>query len=361
MHKLRMKTLVVSCSLALAGGCALLDRTSQSQRAVVPVSNVTHSAAVTDPNYQIGRSHQGRIRYDAAIAAYRKSLEANPSNAEAHNALGVIYAIQGKHEQAVIELKAALALAPTAAHIHNNLGYAYLLEGRNADALAALNVAAGLDPNNERSRENIKIAQTRLGHEAPNRPHASVATAVGAEVIKSPRTDKDGGHSAARLLSVAPNIYELRQESSVQVKPSVPLATQTAPETVKLEVANGNGVTGLAKRTSSSLQRKGYAAARLTNQMPYTQRTTEIQYRQGQENQAKRLNALLSAPAKLVESSRLSPRVGVRLVLGRDVVQRSLFTETESPRFGTIATASARLQLNEASSPALSISVGGSR
>jgi tetratricopeptide (TPR) repeat protein len=329
MHKFRMKTLAVSCGLALAGGCALFDRASEPQRAMVPVSNVTHSTAVTDPNYQIGRSYQSRFQYEAAIAAYRKSLEANPGNAEAYNALGVIYASQGKHEQAVIELKAALTLAPAAAHIHNNLGYAYLLQGRNAEAFAALKVASGLDPGNERARENMKIAEQRLGQEAPNPPKAPVATAVGAEV-KSPPTDKDGGRSTARLLTVAPNIYELRQESSVQVKPGLPLATETAPETMKLEIANGNGVTGLAKRTSSSLQRKGYAIARLTNQVPYTQTTTEIQYRQGQENQAKRLNALLSVPAKLVESSQLRKDVGVRLVLGRDAVQRSLFTEAET-------------------------------
>ena len=336
MHKFRMKILVVSCGLALAGGCAYLDRNSHPERAVVPVSNVTHSAAITDANYQIGRTYQGRFQYEAAIAAYRKSLKANPGNAEAHNALGVIYARQGKHEQAVIELKAALALAPAAAHIHNNLGYAYLLQGRNADALAALKVASGLDPENERSRENIKIAEKRLGHEAPNPPNVPVATAVGAE-LKSPPTDnKDGGHSTARLLSVAPNIFELRQESSLQVKPGLPLATKTAPETVRLEVANGNGVTGFAKRTSSSLQRKGYAAARLTNQLPYTQKITEIQYRQDQENQARRLNALLSAPAKLVESSQLRRDVGVRLVLGRDMVQRSLFAETENPQFGSV-------------------------
>ena len=166
MHKFRMKTLAVSCGLALAGGCASLNPTSPAQFAVTPVTNVTHSAAITDVNYQKGRSYQGRIQYGAAIAAYRKSLEANPGNAEAHNALGVIYASQGKHEQAVIELKAALALAPAAAHIHNNLGYAYLLQGRNADALAALKVASGLDPDNVRSRANIKIAEQRLGPEA---------------------------------------------------------------------------------------------------------------------------------------------------------------------------------------------------
>ena len=377
MQKFRMKTLAVSCGLALAGGCASLNPTGPAQFAVTPVTNVTHGAAITDVNYQKGRSYQGRIQYGAAIAAYRKSLEANPGNAEAHNALGVIYASQGKHEQAVIELKAALALAPAAAHIHNNLGYAYLLQGRNAEALAALKVASGLDPDNERSRANIKIAEQRLGHQTPIpatvqatiqpnvqrneqeivqaivqanvqanvqltpqpnvQANAQAVTAVGAG-FKSPPTASDGGHSTARLLSVAPNIFELRQATSMQVKPSMPLVSETVPEpeTVKLEVSNGNGVTGLAKRTSSSLQRRGYAAARLTNQLPYTQRVTEIQYRQSQENQAKRLNALLSAPAKLVESSRLNPRVGVRLVLGRDMVQRSLFAETDNPQFGSV-------------------------
>ena len=377
MHKFRMKTLAVSCGLALAGGCASLNQPSPAQFAVTPVMNVTHGAAITDANYQKGRSYQGRIQYGAAIAAYRKSLEANPGNAEAHNALGVIYASQGKHEQAVIELKAALALAPAAAHIHNNLGYAYLLQGRNAEALAALKVASGLDPDNERSRANIKIAEQRLGHQTPIpatvqatiqpnvqrneqeivqaivqanvqanvqltpqpnvQANAQAVTAVGAG-FKSPPTASDGGHSTARLLSVAPNIFELRQGTSMQVKPSMPLVSETVPEpeTVKLEVSNGNGVTGLAKRTSSSLQRRGYAVARLTNQLPYAQRITEIQYRQSQENQAKRLNALLSAPAKLVESSRLNPRVGVRLVLGRDMVQRSLFAETDNPQFGSV-------------------------
>ena len=58
---------------------------------------------------------------------------------------------------------------------------------------------------------------------------------------------------------------------------------------------------------------------RLTNQIPYTQVTTEIQYRRGEESRANELNALLSEPAKLVESSRLSPLVDVRLLLGRDV------------------------------------------
>ena len=331
MSKFRLEIIALSCSFALIAGCAYFDRKSDPQTTAVPVSNVTHSAAVTDPNYQIGRSHQARGQYDAAIAAYRKSLEANPGNAEAHNALGVIYATQGKYELAVNELKAALALAPRAAHIHNNLGYAYLLQGRNEEALAAFNVAVGLDPSSERSKENLKMAQTRLGLDAAAQPRVQPPGVAAAET-RSPASSEVAVHSAgtgARLLTVAPNVYELRQQAAPQqAQTGAPLGA--AQESVKLEIANGNGVTGLAKRTSSSLQRKGYAVARLTNQVPYTQKATEIQYRKGQESHAKRLNAFLSTPAKLVESTQLRKDIGVRLVLGRDAAQRSLLVETET-------------------------------
>jgi len=82
--------------------------------------------------------------------------------------------------------------------------------------------------------------------------------------------------------------------------------------------------------TSSSLQQKGYVVARLTNQVPYNQATTEIQYRRGQENQARRLNTLLAVQANVVESSHLSPAVGVRILLGRDIAQRSMVTDSET-------------------------------
>ena len=130
-----------------------------------------------------------------------------------------------------------------------------------------------------------------------------------------------------QLVGVAPNIFELRQRSSTQGKTSMPSA-RIHEIVLKVEVSNGSGVAGLAKRTSLSLQKRGYAVSRLTNQIPYVQVTTEIQYRRGEESHANQLNALLSQPAKLVESSRLSPIVGIRLVIGRDIGQQMVFTES---------------------------------
>jgi tetratricopeptide (TPR) repeat protein len=328
MHRLHLKILFASCVLILTGACASLDRGGQKQAEVIPVSNVTHSAAVADPQYEIGRSLQSRRQYQPAIDAYRKSLAANPRNAEAHNAIGVIYASQGKYQEAIDEFNAALALAPRAAHIHNNLGYAYLLQGRNEEALETLKVADGLDPGNERTRENMRIAGDRLGLE-PRAPAASTNAPVARTEAKAPPVDKDVAQSSPRLLHVAPSIYELREAPAVQAMSGSPSSPSDASKRLRLEIANGNGVSGLARRTSSSLQKKGYKAARLTNQTPYRQATTEIQYRKGQEDQAARLNALLSAPAKLVESSQLRSDVGVRLVLGRDAVKGTLLAEEQ--------------------------------
>jgi tetratricopeptide (TPR) repeat protein len=325
MRNIRIKALTLLCGVTFAGGCGSLKQTTGSQSAVVPVSKITNSASVSDPDYLIGRSYQGRRQYDAAIAAYRKSLEVNPGNAEAHNALGVIYASLGNHEQAQTELIAALGIAPSAAHIHNNLGYAYLLRGRNVDAVAALKVATGLDPVNQRSRQNLRAAETALAQNAQP-VDAAMLDPIEA-TIKSPIADKNPDPSLPHVISVAPSIFELRQRSSTQAKTGMPSA-RLHEIVLKVEVSNGSGVAGLAKRTSLSLQKRGYAVSRLTNQIPYVQVTTEIQYRRGEESHANQLNALLSQPAKLVESSRLSPIVGIRLVIGRDIGQQMVFTES---------------------------------
>ena len=84
-------------------------------------------------------------------------------------------------------------------------------------------------------------------------------------------------------------------------------------------MANGSGVNGLARRTSQALKTRGFDVVRLTNQLPFSQATTEIQYRRGEETRAEQLNSTLFEPAKLVQTNHLSAAVGVRLLLGRDI------------------------------------------
>ncbi|MDB5808466.1 MAG: hypothetical protein JWN94_588 [Betaproteobacteria bacterium] len=334
MQKIQLKVIVALCGPLMVAGCAFF-KPSPVQLALTPVTSLRHGAPPSEAEYQLGRAYQTGLDYEKAIVSYRKSITENPNNAEAHNALGVVYATQGKIEQAVTELMTAAALAPEAAHVQNNLGFAYLLSGRNAEATGPLTIAAKLDPANERIRENLRRAQQGAGLPVPSRD--KVPDVIASAQANPPQVDANIDPNAPTLVSVAPNIFALRHNLP-QITRSHPLPVaraQGAPLTVvKVEVSNGNGVAGLAKRTSSLLQERGYAIARLTNQLPYTQRVTEIQYRRGQESEARRLNALLSVPTNVVESSELSQAVGVRLVLGHDSAAQPIFGDPANRRYG---------------------------
>ena len=94
----------------------------------------------------------------------------------------------------------------------------------------------------------------------------------------------------------------------------------TSGRAPRLEVANGNGVEGMARRVRAALQSEGFARVRVTNQQPYVQRATVLEYRAGFAAEAQSLGARLcpQAPLALVEA-RLDPRADLRLVLGRDL------------------------------------------
>ena len=91
------------------------------------------------------------------------------------------------------------------------------------------------------------------------------------------------------------------------------------PDTHGLEVSNGNGVTGMARRIDGLLQAVGLPKSRLTNQKPFTQRTTEIRYRGGHEAAAAALSARFPSRPALVRDDRLRADIDVRLVLGKDL------------------------------------------
>ena len=72
-------------------------------------------------------------RYEEAIKHYQRALELNPRFARGHVALGMTYALMGKHEEAVAEIKQAISLRDDVRNIAA-LGYAYALAGKRAEA-----------------------------------------------------------------------------------------------------------------------------------------------------------------------------------------------------------------------------------
>jgi hypothetical protein len=109
-----------------------------------------------------------------------------------------------------------------------------------------------------------------------------------------------------------------------------PAAREAAPATavmgaaapaLRVEVANGNGATGLAKRVAGLLSGSSSLRTRLTNDKPYGVQTSRIQFVPGAERIAEDINARLPAPLPLARAEALARDVRVRVLLGKDFPQ----------------------------------------
>lgn len=343
----RKKLIPFAGCILLLGGCASNQPTNAYPTEIAPTVNVGSGSESPESLYQLGRYYQGQNRFKQAIIAYKKALIADDGFVEAHNGLGVIYSKQGRYDEAVEEFNTALQKSPQVAHIQSNLGYTYYLQGRYEESVAALKQAITLDPNNQRARTNLGLAYAKAGKGddgtqtsmEPDTPGGYTPSA--AEV--APQADQQydawqqmpvkrestreasgvivrAGDSRVQLVQVSPAVSELRTQS--QPAPTRISNTQSIPgtEKIRIEVSNGNGITGMARKVGQNLRLEGYSAIRLTNQKPFTVGASQIQYRAGYEEAAKRLQASLPVQPELVQRDDLRMDINVRLVLGKDLV-----------------------------------------
>ena len=94
----------------------------------------------------------------------------------------------------------------------------------------------------------------------------------------------------------------------------------TGQQVSKLEVSNGNGTAGMAASVGRWLAALGLPASRLTDQRPYTQVQTLVQFRNGHEEAAMRVARSLPGGGKALLVPTQGLRADVRVVLGRDSV-----------------------------------------
>jgi len=368
------KILPAVCCIALISSCASNQSTSAVPWTIKTTPVTKSSGDRPEAMYQLGRYYQGQNRFDEAINAYMKALNADAGFVEARNGLGVVYSRQGKYREAIEAFQLAIEQAPKAAHLYSNMGYAYYLQGQYALSVKALQQATALDPNNQRALNNLGQAYAKAGNTTqaalafseaisvdkasqsvteaavpaqsapPTVTNISAAPATDTHAAATPPQDaqvlaipKDRGiirtadtaplvvpavESRARLVPLAPHVSELQlrplSAETVQTA-SVEESTQDLQQ-LRLEVSNGNGVNGAASKVSKFLRGQGYTAARLTNKKPYRTQATQIHYRPGYEAQAMLLQSKLLDAPKLVERNDIRANVSVRVVLGKDMV-----------------------------------------
>ena len=114
-----------------------------------------------------------RGRVDEAIAHYRKALEVEPDNAEAHNNPGAALASRGKFDDAIGHYRRALEIEPGNAYAHYNLGFVLAGRGRIEEAIAHYRKAPRLQARLPQGVERTGLAAARTCPDATFRDGAA--------------------------------------------------------------------------------------------------------------------------------------------------------------------------------------------
>lgn len=287
----------------------------ESKLNIKPHYSINETSNSAEAFYQLGRYYQGQQRLEQAATAYRKALAADNTFAEAHNSLGVIHATQGNLPSAVTEFKLAISQAPGIARFHNNLGHAFYLQGNHTEAVSALESAARLDPDNPRVKRNLELARARAN--AQPAPDVAITPPPKAPVQNqppAPQTTPLPPESPAATPSAMPS-------SQPEAKPDTRANSPVTARPFRLEIANGNGITGFAKKMRGHLEEQGLSTARLTNQKPFRIEISQIQYRQGYLDEALRVKSGLPGDLPVIQSDKLRHDIHARLLLGKDMAE----------------------------------------
>lgn len=323
------RTALALLAVALLPSCRTVPEPLQAM--FHPAQQVRHGGSnAASSFYRLGRYHQDRGELDQAMTAFTYAIARDPRAPLPRMAAAVIHAQQGRLAQARAMLLAVCVDHPALVQPLNNLGYVYYLQGEYAAAAAAFRSALALQPGNERALNNLRLAGgAGLRGTAPDAAlaaaHAETAPAAAPPItvpVPSPPVP-DNVVGGMQLVRTAPNVYELRtappaEEALDKLSPAREVAAQPARPAARLEIANGHGANGLARRFRDALAAQGLAAGRLTNAKPFGQAATRIEFRPGFDTAARDLQAALGGKAVLKKADRLAAPTDLRLVLGKD-------------------------------------------
>lgn len=125
------------------------------------------------------------------------------------------------------------------------------------------------------------------------------------------------GQSATLVLRLAPYVYQI-QSGAAFVAAAQPLP-RGRPAII--ELANGCGFPGLARRWAAQFRQTGLTRLRISNQRPFSHVRGHVYYRVGSLETAMAIQAILPGNAVLQVNNQLPRGVSARVILGSDQQQ----------------------------------------
>lgn len=344
-------------------------------------------SAFAEARNGLGVNYAMQGRQQEALEQFRLAVKLAPDASHIHNNLGYALYQSGSYAEAASALERAVALEPANQAAHTNLALALDKAGNREKAVQVMAQAAkpqsaeNVPPvaGEMQQTQNPVPAPTVATTAAPSpAPQQALALPKNWGVItQAARKPVPLVESRIQAVQLSPNVYELREraevrvasatkpqqqasvqsngfslrephvkernviaaraaqkpvpaaESRVQVAQPASRVTGPAPaaKPYRIEVSNGNGVTGMARKVAGFLGGEGYSSARLTNQKSFQVASSQVQYRSGYREQAQSLVSALPGKPGIVQTDDLRVDISVRIVLGKDVAGNVAYFE----------------------------------
>jgi hypothetical protein len=350
-------------------GCATMPgfhTGKPAQVEVEPLLRIESGAMTAATAYAQGKRALQEGRNAAAMGWFEQAMALDPQSADAYNGKLVALARSGRVEAALAFGDEALRRGLQSDEMEHNLG---LLRAREQQARPAAPVPPPQPEPVPAPRVEPALAKAALASLAPP-PVVELGVAVQPPVPEAPAaiTVVAGAPSKLQWIGAGTQILDLTWiPSSIDVAPAVasaavgpvrsggstkgstsastassttaykpateaasgttaqPAAEKTsaaksAPARTRIEVSNGAGVEGLARRTARMLAGETVEPARITNHRHFKVAATEIRFRDDAGLAAARaLARQLAVPVTVVQDRQLAAGIDMRVVLGRDV------------------------------------------
>jgi tetratricopeptide (TPR) repeat protein len=288
--------------------------------------------------------HYLRHDYSAALGALERALRIEPGNARAHANLDLV-------QTALIEKKNSLAAGEAETPAQTS--------SKAADEVAAKPAAkqAAPAPQEDKAaalalagaREAVLSPLTVDMHRKAPVLVPQALTGSSTATLEKPAYDLPA--SSLQVVQLQPNLIELRPNASVVAAarnagsatempvlrnradmtlaspvpvnvtaPAMSATTRQRPETrsFHVDIANGNGIGGMAAKMRKALEQRGIAVGHLSNRKPFDTAVTEIQYRAGYRHEAEHVRSVMQTAVTLAAVKDLPANADVRLLLGKD-------------------------------------------
>ncbi|HBG17954.1 MAG TPA: hypothetical protein DDY32_01360 [Desulfobulbaceae bacterium] len=326
-------------------------------------ASVRPKSSLSDAQYRLGLHYQQMGEYDKAISEFTKALRFDSSYCKAFNGIAMTYDLQKRCEPAHNSYEQAIQCDPGEAYVYNNYACSSLLCGSYGKGMELLQKAESLAASDIRIKNNLRIAQTiairenlsgylvsenlpqpvatdgapsiaaqdvALPDPVPTIPDENAMNVVPSQEVSEMVTDNPPARDEIATESSAREIFPALPQTAKTDIPSaankeiIAVATPAipSPEPIKvaIEVSNGNGTSGMAKRSADFLRGLGFTVRSVTNAKDFRFEESVIYYKEEHLQAAKDLAAVIPGAQNLEKvESMAKPSIGVRVLLGRDL------------------------------------------